>query len=80
MSGECERAIRQRAYHIWDQEGRPDGRERAHWARAEAEIGGEPICGVTNNGKVLRSHEVDPAVPTRRGKPPGKKKPKTRTR
>jgi hypothetical protein len=31
-------AIRQRAYEIWLSEGRPHGRDRIHWLRAEAEI------------------------------------------
>ncbi len=30
--------IRQRAYEIWEAEGRPEGRERIHWLRAEAEF------------------------------------------
>ena len=30
--------IRQRAYEIWEDEGRPEGRERIHWLRAEAEF------------------------------------------
>jgi hypothetical protein len=30
--------IRQRAYEIWEDEGRPEGRERIHWVRAEAEF------------------------------------------
>ena len=29
--------IRQRAYEIWQAEGRPDGRALEHWCRAEAE-------------------------------------------
>jgi hypothetical protein len=33
-----EQAIRERAYAIWEEEGRPDGRDREHWLRAEAEI------------------------------------------
>ena len=31
-------SIRQRAYEIWEAEGRPEGRERIHWLRAEAEF------------------------------------------
>jgi hypothetical protein len=31
-------AIRERAYEIWEQEGRPDGKDLDHWLRAEAEI------------------------------------------
>lgn len=30
--------LRQRAYAIWESEGRPDGREHAHWAQAEREL------------------------------------------
>ena len=31
----------ERAYAIWEQEGRPDGKDREHWLRAEAEIAAE---------------------------------------
>jgi hypothetical protein len=30
--------IRLRAFHLWELEGRPEGRERIHWVRAEAEV------------------------------------------
>lgn len=30
--------IRRRAYQLWEQEGRPEGRELAHWAQAEHEL------------------------------------------
>ena len=33
-----EHHIRQRAYEIWEQEGRPDGRQDEHWAQACREI------------------------------------------
>jgi Protein of unknown function (DUF2934) len=33
-----EQAIRERAYRIWEAEGRPDGKELDHWLRAEAEV------------------------------------------
>jgi hypothetical protein len=26
------------AYHIWEQEGRPDGKHEAHWHQAEAQM------------------------------------------
>ena len=32
--------IRSRAYLLWDQEGRPEGRADAHWSQAEAEVAG----------------------------------------
>jgi len=34
-----EQAIRERAYAIWEQHGRPDGRCLEHWSQAETEIG-----------------------------------------
>jgi hypothetical protein len=33
-----EQAVRDRAYQIWEAEGRPDGKELDHWLRAEAEV------------------------------------------
>jgi hypothetical protein len=30
--------IAQRAYDIWERNGRPDGRETEHWLQAESEI------------------------------------------
>jgi Protein of unknown function (DUF2934) len=32
--------IRSRAYLLWEQEGRPEGRADAHWLQAEAEVAG----------------------------------------
>ncbi len=39
-----ETLIRERAYAIWEREGRPEGRERQHWEQAAREIlaAGEP--------------------------------------
>jgi hypothetical protein len=34
-----EQAIRERAHSIWEEEGRPEGRDVEHWLRAETEIG-----------------------------------------
>jgi hypothetical protein len=30
--------IQRRAYELWEREGRPDGRDHAHWHQAELEI------------------------------------------
>jgi hypothetical protein len=38
MDSEKQRRIRERAYEIWQREGRPHGRDAQHWQRAEAEI------------------------------------------
>ena len=33
-----EHHIRQRAYEIWEREGRPEGRASVHWQEAEREV------------------------------------------
>jgi hypothetical protein len=33
-----EQAIRERAYQIWEEEGRPDGTDLDYWLGAEAEV------------------------------------------
>lgn len=38
ISDEIRNAIALKAYYIWEEEGRPEGRGAEHWARAEAEI------------------------------------------
>ena len=37
--------IRERAYAIWEQEGRPAGRESQHWFQAACEIGDRADLG-----------------------------------
>ncbi len=42
--------IRERAYHIWEDEGRPEGQQAEHWARAREELEsfykeGNPLAG-----------------------------------
>lgn len=36
-----EKAIGDRAYMIWEREGRPSGRDRDHWLQAAWELAGE---------------------------------------
>lgn len=58
--------IKRRAYALWEEEGRPDGRAEEHWFRAEAEL-----IGATAGG------EAGPGTPgagvhaARRAKAPG---------
>ena len=33
-----ENRIRERAYHLWEADGRPEGREQEYWERAEAMV------------------------------------------
>jgi hypothetical protein len=41
MDSDTETCIRERAYEIWVREGRPHGRQVAHWEQAKAEIATE---------------------------------------
>ena len=41
-SGSTEHAIRERAYYLWEQDGRPHGRDIEYWGRAAAEAEARP--------------------------------------
>jgi hypothetical protein len=38
---QLEQRIRERAHQIWEEDGRPEGCDHEHWARAEREIAGQ---------------------------------------
>jgi Protein of unknown function (DUF2934) len=42
-------AIRERAYYIWEREGRPHGRDYEHWVRAQVELIAE--ISTNNSGR-----------------------------
>ena len=64
--GREQAVIRERAFAIWEEEGRPEGKSVAHWVRAEAEIKTHKISGVTDNGKRLKSSKTRLVVSRRR--------------
>jgi hypothetical protein len=37
--------IERRAYELWERDGRPEGRDHAHWQQAEREIGASQMIG-----------------------------------
>ena len=55
MPQERGHTIRERAYAIWEQDGRPEGRSLAHWSQAEAEIGSEPVVAALEDRKRVKS-------------------------
>lgn len=61
MSQPSEEAIRDRAYAIWEREGRPQGRERDHWLQAAWELSGEAAKAAA------ASEPAKPAKPSPRG-------------
>ena len=52
--------IRQRAHEIWEEEGRPEGREYSHWLRARTEIHEEDAAVPTfpRSGLILRPDKL----------------------
>ena len=40
--GDLQQRIQQRAYQLWESEGRPEGREQAHWQEAQRELTARP--------------------------------------
>ncbi|MGF7148080.1 hypothetical protein FHS96_001689 [Sphingomonas zeicaulis] len=78
MSNDRERRVRDRAYALWEREGRPSGRHDEHWFRASREIAAETLSDetvtaaaapnvATNTGvakSVSSNSAVKPAIPT----------------
>ena len=57
-----EHTIRERAYAIWEQEGRPDGREWDHWARAAGEIGSNGVAAAAASSEPAKSGRGKPVA------------------
>jgi hypothetical protein len=52
--GEHEKKVQERAYAIWESEGRPDGRHEQHWQDAVREVASAASLAVTSVGKAVR--------------------------
>jgi hypothetical protein len=53
------RRVEERAYALWESEGRPHGRDLDHWRQAEAEIMG---AGETASGAAPPNSTASPAL------------------
>jgi hypothetical protein len=58
-----EERIRERAYHLWESEGKPEGRAVEFWERA-AELVGMEESGLTGQIENPIAAGLDPAAPT----------------
>ncbi|MCJ8142238.1 DUF2934 domain-containing protein [Ancylobacter sp. A5.8] len=56
-----EQEIRERAYRLWEQEGRPDGRADQHWRMAQADD--EPAAAGAASWSPVAAAEVPPSAP-----------------
>jgi hypothetical protein len=56
-----EQRIRERAHSLWEQEGRPEGRDREHWERAMREIDDEAMQAGGHTGSLSSRNEIPAA-------------------
>jgi hypothetical protein len=59
---EREARIRQRAYHLWEADGRPHGRQEEFWERARELIGMEDSAGAGLLPNPMTQDELMPGV------------------
>lgn len=70
-----EQRVRERAYHFWEQEGRPHGRDEEFWERARVLVGIEenPEAGREPNPQVKPPPAAEEAsVQQNQATPPGR--------
>jgi hypothetical protein len=60
MSQPSHSDIAQRAFQIWESEGRPHGRDRDHWHRAEREILGAGAAKNDRPGDIRSAEQANP--------------------
>ncbi|WP_025291649.1 DUF2934 domain-containing protein [Sphingomonas sanxanigenens] len=69
MSDDRERRVRDRAYALWEREGRPAGRQDEHWFRASREIEAETLSAEPAPAAVEpAAAKAEAAKPVRRGR------------
>ena len=66
MNGHSPDAIRERAYGIWEREGRPHGRELEHWLQAESELAA--LVETPMRPKSTRTRSRNGSAPTTRAR------------
>ncbi|HEY8596474.1 MAG TPA: DUF2934 domain-containing protein [Devosiaceae bacterium] len=62
--------ISRKAYEIWEAEGRPHGRDRDHWHKAEAELAGEPVKPKAKRAAAKTGAAAGPDKPKRAARKP----------
>jgi hypothetical protein len=61
MQADKYETIRRRAYEIWERNGRPEGRDDAHWREAEAELAAAGDLGNEGEGNKTAALAFDHA-------------------
>jgi hypothetical protein len=75
MSNDREQWLQQRAYAIWEIEGRPDGRDREHWEKAERALSATQAIGQNASGSGASAAPIEES----KGKKPRRTAPKPAT-
>lgn len=60
-----ERRIREKAYALWEADGRPDGQEEQYWAQACKELAGAETASV-GNANTIETQRLGESPVTRR--------------
>jgi hypothetical protein len=76
MENDRETRIRERAYALWEQEGRPQGEDLRHWVTALSELDGEDPtpAAITENTSVLGEPGSPADAPAKAGRAPRRSK------
>src|SRR5689334_12089519 len=74
MADDRDQRIRDRAYQIWEREGRPEGRHDEHWRRAAEEIEAEARPKAATAAKPAAQQPAAPTPPAEPAKPAAKAK------
>lgn len=67
MAGELDKRIADRAYEIWESEGRPEGRSHEHWEQARSEFA-EAKSEAGQRGGARKTASAKPPAKTASGK------------
>jgi hypothetical protein len=76
MSSERKTRVEEHAYKIWEQEGRPHGRDKDHWHRAERDIADQPDTKPAHPASSVGATPDAAIKPTRKAAPKSVKEPK----
>jgi hypothetical protein len=82
MQNQRHEKVRERAYQIWEREGRQDGRAEEHWSQAEQELADtaetdETPASGTNGVAAINGAGTSEAAPAANGSNPRRAAPKS---
>ena len=68
--GASEATIREQAYYLWEQDGRPDGREMEYWSRAMVAVTDKAQLETLTKPAPKKAAEPKAAAPTKKAAAP----------